>query len=211
MELDIPVIGILRGVEKSFFGDVMAAAFAAGLQAIEVTMNTPGAEEIISSFRGRTPSGKYLGAGTVRNLEEAKRAAGAGAMFFVTPNLDPAVIAYGRSQGIPVVSGALTPTEIYTAWSAGAAMVKVFPCGAMGGPAYIRDVLGPFDRVALAAVGGVTRENLKAYFEAGARAVGVSTSLFGKDALAGRDLKALTRHVREFVETCAHISSQWKG
>jgi 2-dehydro-3-deoxyphosphogluconate aldolase / (4S)-4-hydroxy-2-oxoglutarate aldolase len=211
MKLDIPVIGILRGVEASFFGDVMGASFAAGLQAIEVTMNTPGAEHIISTFRSRIPEGKYLGAGTVRNLEEAKRASDAGAMFFVTPNLDLEVIAHGRSLDIPVISGALTPTEIYTAWSAGASMVKVFPCGALGGPSYIRDVLGPFDGVALAAVGGVTRQNLRAYFEAGARAVGVSTSLFGKEALAGRDLEALSRHVREFVETCNHISSQLEG
>jgi 2-dehydro-3-deoxyphosphogluconate aldolase/(4S)-4-hydroxy-2-oxoglutarate aldolase len=211
MELEIPVIGILRGVEASFFGDILKTSFESGLQAIEVTMNTAGAERMLSAFRAKTPPGKYLGAGTVRNLEEAERAAGAGAMFFVTPNLDPAVISYARSLDIPVIAGALTPTEIYTAWSAGAAMVKVFPCGALGGPRYIRDVLGPFEQIALAAVGGVTRENLKAYFGAGARAVGVSTSLFGKEALARRDLAALARNVKEFVEACIHISSQTEG
>lgn len=188
----------------------MQASFESGLQAIEVTMNTDGAADIIAAFRSKVPPGKYLGAGTVRNLEEAQRAADAGAMFFVTPNLDPAVIAHAQTLGIPVIAGALTPTEIYNAWSAGAFMVKVFPCGMLG-PGYIKDILGPFDQVALVAVGGVSLNNLDAYFEAGAKAVGVSTALFGKDALAKRDMAALSRNVKGFVDTCTRIRMRLRG
>ena len=132
MQLDVPVIGILRGIDAAAFGPLMQAAFAAGLQAIEVTMNTPGAEEIIAANRDHVPAGKYLGMGTVCNLTEAHKAHEAGVMFIVTPNFDPEVIQFANEQGIPVIAGALTPTEIHRAWQAGAAMVKVFPCKSLG-------------------------------------------------------------------------------
>ncbi len=202
MELDIPVIGILRGVEGDFFGEVMQISFAAGLTAMEVTMNTPDAEEIVQEYRPAVPSGKLLGMGTIRNLEEAKRAVAAGAMFLVTPNLDLGVIEYARAEGIPIIAGALTPTEVYTAWAAGADLVKVFPCGAMGGPQYIKDLLGPFDHLRLAAVGGVSFANLAEYFAAGAVAVGVSTSLFGGKALREKDLAQIGQNVKIFIEHC---------
>ncbi|MFA6283872.1 MAG: hypothetical protein WC633_07000 [Desulfurivibrionaceae bacterium] len=202
MELDIPVIGILRGVEGDFFGEVMQISFAAGLTAMEVTMNTPGAEEIVREYRPAVPDGKLLGMGTIRNLEEARRAVGAGAMFLVTPNLDLGVIEYAKAEGIPIVAGALTPTEVYAAWSAGADLVKVFPCGAMGGPQYLKDLLGPFDHIRLAAVGGVSLANLQEYFAAGAAAVGVSTSLFGGKALREKNLEQIGHNVKNFIEHC---------
>jgi len=202
MELDIPVIGILRGVEGDFFGEVMQISFAAGLTAMEVTMNTPGAEEIVREYRPAVPDGKLLGMGTIRNLDEAKRAVGAGAMFLVTPNLDLGVIEYAKAEGIPIVAGALTPTEVYAAWSAGADLVKVFPCGAMGGPQYLKDLLGPFDHIRLAAVGGVSLANLQEYFAAGAAAVGVSTSLFGGKALREKNLEQIGHNVKNFIEHC---------
>ncbi|MFA6464384.1 MAG: hypothetical protein WCT30_01430 [Desulfurivibrionaceae bacterium] len=202
MELDIPVIGILRGVEGDFFGEVMQISFAAGLTAMEVTMNTPGAEEIVREYRPAVPDGKLLGMGTIRNLEEARRAVGAGAMFLVTPSLDLGVIEYAKAEGIPIVAGALTPTEVYAAWSAGADLVKVFPCGAMGGPQYLKDLLGPFDHIRLAAVGGVSLANLQEYFAAGAAAVGVSTSLFGGKALREKNLEQIGHNVKNFIEHC---------
>ena len=202
MELDIPVIGILRGVEGDFFGEVMQISFAAGLTAMEVTMNTAGAEEIVREYRPAVPDGKLLGMGTIRTLEEAKRAVGAGAMFLVTPNLDLGVIEYAKAETIPIVAGALTPTEVYAAWSAGADLVKVFPCGAMGGPQYLKDLLGPFDHIRLAAVGGVSLANLQEYFAAGAAAVGVSTSLFGGKALREKNLEQIGHNVKNFIEHC---------
>lgn len=205
MELEVPVIGILRGVEGDFFGEVMQISFAAGLTAMEVTMNTPDAEKIVAEYRPAVPSGKLLGMGTIRNLEEARRAVAAGAMFLVTPNLDLSVIEYAKAETIPIVAGALTPTEVYTAWAAGADLVKVFPCGAMGGPQYIKDLLGPFDHLRLVAVGGVSLANLPDYFAAGAAAVGVSTSLFGAKALREKDLSQIGHNVKLFIDTCSPI------
>ena len=202
MELNVPVIGILRGVEGDFFGEVMQISFAAGLTAMEVTMNTPDAEKIVAEYRPAVPSGKLLGMGTIRNLEEAQRAVGAGAMFLVTPTLVLEVIEYAKSEGIPIVAGALTPTEVYGAWTAGADLVKVFPCGAMGGPQYLKDLLGPFDHLRLVAVGGVSLANLAEYFAAGAAAVGVSTSLFGTKALREKDLAHIGQNVKNFIEHC---------
>lgn len=202
MELNIPVIGILRGVEGDFFGEVMQISFAAGLTAMEVTMNTPGAEKIVAEYRPAVPNGKLLGMGTIRNLEEARRAVAAGAMFLVTPNLNLGVIEYAKAEGLPIVAGALTPTEVYAAWAAGADLVKVFPCGAMGGPQYLKDLLGPFDHLRLVAVGGVSLANLPEYFAAGAAAVGVSTSLFGGKALRDKDLAQIGQNVKIFIEHC---------
>jgi 2-dehydro-3-deoxyphosphogluconate aldolase/(4S)-4-hydroxy-2-oxoglutarate aldolase len=202
MELKVPVIGILRGVESDFFGEIMQTSFAAGLTALEVTMNTPDAEKIVQRYRSAVPDGRLLGMGTIRNLEEAKRGVDAGAMFLVTPNLDLKVIEYAKAEGIPIVAGALTPTEVYAAWSAGADLIKVFPCGAMGGPQYIKELRGPFDQLRLVAVGGVDLANLTEYFAAGATAVGVSTSLFGAGALREKDLALLGQNVKNFIVHC---------
>jgi len=205
IQLAVPVIGILRGISADDFGSLMQASFAGGLQAIEVTMNTPGAEAIISANRDKVPAGRYLGMGTLRNLEEAERAHKAGAMFFVTPNIDIDVIAFARSKDIPVVAGALTPTEVYRAWTAGASMVKVFPCRALGGAQYIRELLGPFDHIPLVAVGGVTSENVTEYLQAGASGVGIGISLFGKQAVAAKDWEAVAKNVERFVQRCTLV------
>jgi 2-dehydro-3-deoxyphosphogluconate aldolase/(4S)-4-hydroxy-2-oxoglutarate aldolase len=201
MKLTVPVIGILRGVGEAFFADLMTAAFDAGLQAIEVTMNTPDAERIVEKNLSRVPKGHYLGMGTIRNSDEAKRAVNAGAMFIVTPNTDTAVIEYAGTRNVPVIAGAFSPTEVYTAWQGGAQMVKIFPCGLLG-PSYIRELRGPFDNIDLVAVGGVTPENLRDYFDAGARAVGASSALFGKTALKERDLTTLAANVSAFIKAC---------
>ena len=203
MDLAVPIIGILRGIPGDFFGDLMDAAFGAGLQALEVTLNTDGAEAMIAAQRHRVPENKWLGMGTVCNIQEARRAIDAGAMFLVAPNCDPDVIAYATAANIPVVAGALTPTEVYNAWSAGAAMVKVFPCGPMG-PGYIRDLLGPYDRIKLVAVGGVNADNVNDFFAAGAHAVGVGASLFGKAALAQKRPEAIGVNIRRFLETISY-------
>ena len=102
------------------------------------------------------------------------------------------------SRDIPVIVGAMTPTEVYTAWSAGATMVKVFPCTVLG-PQHIRDLLGPFDAIPLVAVGGVDSSNVNAYFEAGAAAVGVGAALFGRQALTDRKPRRIFHNVTQFL------------
>ncbi len=191
------MIGILRGVGPYFLPQLLEASFRAGLQAIEVTMNTPGAPDMLRQNMHLVPDGCLLGMGTVRNLEEAKIALEAGAMFLVTPNTDVEVIAYAREHGVPIVAGALTPTEVYLAWSAGADMVKVFPCP---GPKYIKDLLGPMEDVRLVAVGGVRPENLQEFLGAGAAAVGVGNTLFGEDALGDQDAGGVYRRVSGFLK-----------
>lgn len=202
MDLPIPIIGILRGIDAVFFEELMAASFDAGLQALEVTMNTPGAETMISRCRSHVPTGCFLGMGTIRNKPEAIRAADAGAMFLVSPNLDTEIIAFGKEAGIPVIAGALTPTEVYTAWQAGADLIKIFPCRAMGGPQYIRDLLGPFDHLPLVPVGGVDLESAGAYLAAGAKALGVGPALFGRQALSDKNATAAADNISRFIETC---------
>jgi 2-dehydro-3-deoxyphosphogluconate aldolase/(4S)-4-hydroxy-2-oxoglutarate aldolase len=203
MELTTPVIGILRGISADFFGPLLDAAFQGGLQAIEVTSNTPQAEAMIAAQRPRVPQGRLLGMGTVCNLDTARRAVDAGAMFLVTPNTDEKVIDFAIARNIPIVAGAFTPTEVHTAWACGADWIKVFPCTQMG-PRYIRDLLGPFDQVPLVAVGGVTMENVGDYLRAGARAVGVGTSLFGRQAIADQLPEDIVFNVKSFLER-AHI------
>jgi len=199
MKLDVPVIGILRGVDYDFFGPLMDAAIDAGLQAIEVTFNTHRAEEMIQAHRSRVPAGRMLGMGTIRNLKEAQKAVDAGAMFMVTPNVDVRVIEYAVSRNVPVIAGGYTPTEVYTAWSAGAAMVKVFPCGSAG-PQYIRELRGPFDQIPMVAVGGVRKETACAFLDAGATAVGVGGTLFGKAALQQQSPEAIYANVKDFLK-----------
>ncbi len=198
------VIGILRGVEPSFFPDLMAASYAGGLRALEVTMNTRGAEDMVADNLAMVPDGCRLGMGTIRNIIEARAAVEAGAMFLVSPNMDPEVIDFGRSREVPVIAGAMTPTEVYQAWSAGASMVKVFPCP---GPGYIKDLLGPFDHIPLVAVGGVNDGNVKEFFVAGAQAVGVGSSLFGHDALITRDPEQVEKNVKIFVDLCQQVKN----
>jgi 2-dehydro-3-deoxyphosphogluconate aldolase/(4S)-4-hydroxy-2-oxoglutarate aldolase len=205
MQLEVPVISILRGIGVDVFGQLMQTSFAAGLESIEVTMNTPDAEEIIARNRENVPSGKYLGLGTVRNLAEAERAYTAGAMFIVTPNVDLDVIGFARSKGIPVIAGGLTPTEVYKAWNAGASMVKVFPCRSLGGPQYIRELRGPFDQIPLVAVGGVNIRNVNEYLQAGANCVGVGLSLFGEQAVADKNWDAVAKNVNRFIAGCTKL------
>lgn len=196
MNLNVPVIGILRGVGADFFPQLLQASFRAGLQAVEVTMNTPGAPDMLRHNMHLVPDGCLLGMGTVRSLDEAKVAIGAGAMFLVTPNTDLEVITFAREHGVPIVAGALTPTEVYRAWSAGADMVKVFPCPS---PKYIKDLMGPMEDVRLVAVGGVKADNLQQFLQAGAVAVGVGNSLFGEDVLKNKDAEGVFQHISKYL------------
>ncbi|MEV4224568.1 bifunctional 4-hydroxy-2-oxoglutarate aldolase/2-dehydro-3-deoxy-phosphogluconate aldolase [Nonomuraea sp. NPDC049725] len=198
----VPVIAVVRAAASRHLAAVLATLAGSGVRAAEVTMTTPGALEAIRwAARGGT-EGVAVGAGTVLTAEAAREAVDAGAGYLITPAVLPEVIEEGRRLGVPVVPGAFTPTEILQAWRGGAALVKVFPASAAGGPGYVRDVLAPLPEVPLVPTGGVRIEDVPAYLRAGARAVGMGAPLLG-DACADGDLAALASRARRLLGVIA--------
>ncbi len=190
------IIGIIRGAGKKNIENVVKTGFEAGLDKIEITLNSPDALELISLVSKKWP----IGAGTVLNLAEAEKAAAAGAKFIVSPITDAETVDFCRKKNIPVYPSGLTPNEVYRAWQTGATMVKVFPIKCLGGPAYIKELKGPFNNIRLLACGGVTPQNIRDFFQAGAAAVAVGTSVFNKDWMDKGDFDSIRKKARELVE-----------
>jgi 2-dehydro-3-deoxyphosphogluconate aldolase/(4S)-4-hydroxy-2-oxoglutarate aldolase len=177
--VDGRVIAIARGVDPTRLLDVVDALVDAGIAAIEVTMNSPVALASIEALRARADSTSLsVGAGTVLDPGAAAAAASAGASFLVAPTVDLPTIAWAVLRGIPILPGAMTPSEILAAWSAGASAVKVFPAGVLGA-AFVREVRGPMPDIPLVPTGGVSAETARAFLDAGAMAVGVGSWLIG--------------------------------
>lgn len=170
------LIAILRNISPERIAVVTQALLHSGLKVMEITLNTPGALEMIQSLRKEYDGRMFIGAGTVIRLQDAEQAVQAGAGFLVTPNVNADVIEFAAKQGIPVYPGALTPTEIVQAWELGATAVKVFPCSSMG-PGYIKELCGPLNHIPMVAVGGVTADNVSEWIKAGCKAVGAGGSL----------------------------------
>jgi len=182
--------------------EISRALLAGGITAQEFALTNPHALEALVQVQRELPGELLLGAGTVLGAEMAQSAIAAGAEFLVTPAFLPDVIMVGRGAGIPVVSGAFTPTEILGAWRAGADLVKVFPAGGVG-PAYIKDVLGPLPTIPLVPTGGVNLGNCAAYLAAGAYTVAIGSSLVNKELVRKQDWHALTELARQYVRACA--------
>jgi len=180
-------------------GEILAGA---GLAAVEVTLTTPGALSAVSELRAALPASCLVGAGSVRTAEQAASARDAGAQFLVTPTVRPAVLA---ATDLPVVCGALTPTEIETAALAGAALVKVFPADRFG-PGYVRDVLAPMPELRLAPTGGVTADSVASYAAAGAVAVGVGSALVDPALVAAADWASLQQRASRFMAAAAEAA-----
>jgi len=194
-----PILGILRGVEADIIEPLIEAVISAGLETLEITMNTVHAPEIINKAKKVCGNRLALGAGTVLTKQDLMSALGSGASFIVMPVLVNDIVEYCVNNKIPVFPGALTPQEIYQAYESGATMVKVFPAKLFG-PEYFRELKGPFNNIELLACSGVTPENLKDYFASGASAVSFGASVFRKDWLAKGDFKAITRAVKKFID-----------
>ncbi|MGH2751901.1 MAG: bifunctional 4-hydroxy-2-oxoglutarate aldolase/2-dehydro-3-deoxy-phosphogluconate aldolase [Actinomycetota bacterium] len=179
---DATVVAIFRMQQPAHAVEGAAAAVRGGFEAVEITLNSPGATDALVEVAGRIDA--IVGAGTVVGAEQVKEAYDAGAEFIVTPVVAPEVIEAAHSLGLPVIMGASTPTEIHHAHKAGADWVKVFPAEALGGPDYISYVLGPLDDIPLMVTGGLTPENYLGYLDAGAELVGFTSSVFSADAAA---------------------------
>jgi len=195
------IIAIVRASSAST-DQLLAAADAiklGGVNAIEVTLTTPGALNAISEARRRYSSDVLFGAGSVLDAESARSAILAGAQFIVCPTLNVKLIKLCKRYAVPVMPGAFTPTEILTAWEAGADWVKIFPVTA-GGPGYVKAVKGPLPQVKLAAVGGVNVNNTAEFIKAGAEVVGIGNQLINQQLLEDGDFKAITARARQFRE-----------
>lgn len=176
------IIAILRGVPEEKIISLVGKLLENGITAIEITMNTEGVLRKIGKLADRYENRILLGAGTVKGYREAIESIRAGATYLITPYVSEEVAEAAHSQGVPVVMGAMTPTEIARACQLGAQLVKVFPAGRLG-PGYIQDILGPMNDVKLVAVGGIHPENVHSFLSAGAVAVGVGSSLVNNQVL----------------------------
>ncbi|MDA8352407.1 MAG: bifunctional 4-hydroxy-2-oxoglutarate aldolase/2-dehydro-3-deoxy-phosphogluconate aldolase [Firmicutes bacterium] len=197
------IIAILRGVPRNKVGDVARALTEGGVRLIEVTLNTPEAEEAIQDLRALELPGVSVGAGTVMTPEAAERAQTAGAEYLITPHMDPEVIRYGVDHRLPVIAGAFTPTEVAQADRAGAALVKVFPARAAG-PSYFKDLKGPLPQVPLVAVGGIDADNAASYIRSGAVAVGVGSSLVRREDWQEGEYQHIVEKARGFRRALDH-------
>ena len=194
----LPLMGILRGVDAGDIEQLLETVINAGLETVEITMNTPGASDIISKSVNAAGGRISVGAGTVLSLDDMERAVDAGAGFIVMPVHIEEIVAACRAKNIPVFPGALTPSEVLKAWNAGATMVKVFPSGVFG-PKYIKELKAPLDKIKLMAVGGVKLDNIHEFFSQGADAVAFGASVFKKEWLKEKDFDAIGNLVKEYV------------
>jgi 2-dehydro-3-deoxyphosphogluconate aldolase/(4S)-4-hydroxy-2-oxoglutarate aldolase len=192
--VDTRVIAVLRGLGPDRVMAVADTLRTSGIRVVEVTMDSPEAERSIDLV---AQTGAVVGAGTVISVAEAEAAVAAGASFVVAPHTDLSVVQWAVERGVPVVPGALTPTEVMTAWNAGATAVKVFPAS-VGGPAYLNAIGGPLEGVPLIPTGGITADNAAAFLAAGAVAVGLGGWLTGH---AGLDVVA--RRAAQTIEACS--------
>ena len=193
--------GIIAIMRTRSSDQLIAAAEAirqGGVQVIEVTMNTPGALEVINAAGKRFGQEVLFGAGTVLDPETAKTAIQAGAEFIVAPTLNLEVIELCKRLNIPVMPGCYTPTEMLAAWDAGADFVKLFPADA-GGPAMVKAILAPLPQLQIVPVGGVDLNNAAAFLRSGAAALGVGSSLINQKLLESADFEELTRRAAAFV------------
>ena len=191
----VRVIAILRGLRREAAVDVARALAEAGVRAIEVTVDSPSAFEVISEIAQL--GNVSAGAGTVLGVDDGERAVAAGATFLITPVVDTTVISWAAARGVPIMPGAMTPTEVGTAWSAGAAGVKLFPAGMLG-PRYLGAIRAPLPHIPLIPTGGIGADDVLPFLEAGAVAVAL-----GSELAARGDAAEANRRARAILERLA--------
>lgn len=204
--LERGVFAVIRLDDLSAAIPLAEALAAGGVRGIEYTLTNRDALSGIERARARLGEQAAVGVGTVTEAAEARAAVEAGAQFLVTPMLDPEVGRVATVVGVPVMMGALSPTEILAAWRAGAELVKVFPAR-LGGPAFFRDILGPFPRARLVPSGGVDLRTVASYIQAGAAGIAVGGALVDEALIRRQAWEELTSLARRFVEAVAQARS----
>ncbi len=192
-------IAVIRAPKMELGWKMAMAVASGGMQLIEITWNSDGAGELISQLRSELP-GCTIGTGTLFNVQQLQEAIASGAQFLFTPHIDLAMIQAAQEKNVPIIPGALTPTEIVTAWSQGASCVKVFPVQALGGADYIKSLQAPLGEIPLIPTGGVTVENAKEFLQAGAIAVGLSGELFPKKLVSEGNWQAIATKATKLMQ-----------
>ena len=208
---EIGVIPVVRAESADIALRAIDAIQAGGISVLEITMTVPGAIRIIEEVAQKLGSKAIVGAGTVLDEVTARQCILAGAQFIVSPALNLDTISCCHRYGIVVIPGAMTPTEVVTASSAGADWVKVFPAGALGGPSYIKALKAPLPHIQLVPTGGVSLKTAADFILAGAIALGVGTDLVDTKALRDGEDRLITQRARQFVEVVREARSELKG
>ena len=202
------LIPVLRAGSIKTGHALVDAMMAGGVTVVEVTMTVPNALTLLRELKQRHGESLLLGSGTVTDAAQAEATIDAGAEFVVSPSLHLDVIAKTKELGRISIPGALTPTEVITAWRAGADYVKIFPCSAMGGASYLKSLLAPFPELKLIPTGGVTLQTAADFLKAGARALGVGTDLVNTPAIAEGKPEIVTNAARAYLEAIRVARSQ---
>ena len=196
---DIGIIPVVRAQSADEAMQAIDAIREGGISILEITMTVPGAIGVIEQVCARYGAEAVVGAGTVLDAETARACILAGARFVVSPSLNVETIEMCSRYGIAVMPGALTPTEVVQAWSAGADFVKVFPAGAVGGASYIKSLKAPLPQIELVPTGGVSLKTAADFIKAGASALGVGADLVDVKAIREGQQSVITERAREFV------------
>lgn len=206
--IDIGVVPVVRTPTAESAIKSIEAIFRGGIRAAEITMTVPGAIKALEKVADQFGDKIVLGAGTVLDPETARACMLAGAQFFVTPSLKPATIEMVRRYSKVIMPGALTPTEVLTAWEAGADVVKVFPCGNVGGAKYIKALKGPFPQIEMVPTGGVNLDTTVDFLKAGACAVAVGGELIDAKSIAENKYEVFEERARLYLEKVREARSQ---
>ncbi|HTW47613.1 MAG TPA: bifunctional 4-hydroxy-2-oxoglutarate aldolase/2-dehydro-3-deoxy-phosphogluconate aldolase [Acidobacteriaceae bacterium] len=199
------IVPVLRARTEREGYALVEALVAGGIQVMEVTMTVPGAIDLLGALKKEYGDRLLLGAGTVTTAEQALATIDVGAEFVVSPSFHPEVVEVTKARGRVSIPGALTPTEVITAWTAGADYVKIFPCSAVGGPSYLRSLLAPFPDLRLIPTGGVTLETAAEFLKAGARALGIGSDLVNPKAIEEGHPETVTEIARKYLEVVARF------
>ena len=198
--LEEKLTAVVRTATAAQAVETARALYAAGIRLVEITFTVPDAPSVIARVEADKPADCLVGAGTVTTAGQALAAMLAGAQFIVGPVHRPALVEVAHAADVPCIMAGLTPTEILDVYESGADMVKVFPIDSVGGPGYVKSVLGPLPDVPIVASGGIGFDNYRAYLEAGAAGVALGSGLMPPSLIAAGDYAGLTAFARRFVE-----------
>ena len=204
----VGLIPVLRARSAAQAHAVVKAMLAGGVTVVEVTMTVPGAVDLLRELKNEYGTECLLGSGTVTTAAQAEATIEAGAEFVVSPSFHPAVITATKANGKLSIPGALTPTEVITAWKAGADYVKIFPCSALGGASYLKSLLAPFPQLKLIPTGGVTLQTAESFLRAGARALGVGSDLVNLAAVDKGNPEIITEAAHAYLKVIAEFRHQ---